>query len=85
MIIQWQLLSSGKNLFVGNSSGVFRSTDDGGSWMTMNTGLTDRHITTLTISGGDLYAGTQEAWVFRSTNYGASWNAAESGLMNQGS
>ena len=55
------------------SSGVFKSTDSGGSWA--NTGLTRLNISALAIdptTPTTLYAGTYPGGVFKSTDSGGS-------------
>jgi ligand-binding sensor domain-containing protein len=69
------------NLFVTwNNNGVFRSTDDGISWSSVNTGLTDRKVYALLVSGTTLFAGTNSG-LFFSTDNGDDWTMANSGLM----
>ena len=66
--------------------GVFRSTDSGGSWSAVNSGLTSTHVTTVAIdptTPSTLYAGT-DGGVFRSANSGANWSAVSSGLTHLG-
>ena len=67
------LAISGTTLYAGSGefpyfndkgNGVFRSTDDGASWVPVNTGLTKQNVTSLAISGTTLYAGTRDG-VFR--------------------
>ena len=58
--------------------GVFKSTNNGGSWDAVNSGLTNALVLSLAIdpSAPDtLYAGTQQRGVFKSTNGGGSWSA----------
>jgi Secretion system C-terminal sorting domain len=87
------LAASGTNLFVGTSdSGVYLSTNSGTSWTKVDSGLTNYTVTSLIVSGNNLFAGTFgggldfvgaiERWplVFLSTNNGKSWSEADSGL-----
>jgi photosystem II stability/assembly factor-like uncharacterized protein len=77
----------GKNLFAGTSdvggsyrgSGVFRSTDDGGTWTAVNSGLTDTIVSALAASGTNLFAGTSTG-AYLTTNNGAGWTAINTGL-----
>src|SRR5436189_276047 len=69
-----------------DSNGVFKSTNGGGSWSAVNTGLTDnnasRNVAALTIAPQiptTLYAGTGGG-LFKSTNGGGNWSALNSGL-----
>src|SRR3989442_1419044 len=66
------------------SGGVFKSTDGGGGWTAVNTGLTDGYVLALAIdpqTPATLYAGTDNG-VFKSTNGGGSWSAVNTGLPN---
>ncbi len=65
---------SGTNLFAGSLHGVLLSTDDGINWIEINSGLINREVNCLVLSGGDLYIGTSKSGVFRSTNNGSTWN-----------
>jgi len=74
---------SGTNLFAGtDGDGVFLSTDNGTSWTTVNTGLTNAEVSALAVSGTNLFAGTHFGGVFLSTNNGTNWTAVNTGLMN---
>lgn len=66
------LVFSGNALYTITGDGIVRSTDGGNSWVQMNEGLVARNGATLTVSEGELYAGTHE------TNY--RWNPSTSGL-----
>jgi uncharacterized protein (TIGR03437 family) len=73
---------SGTNLFVGGNGGVYISTNQGQTWTAVNTDLTNRFVRTLTVSGANLFAGTDGGGVFLSTNQGQSWKAVNTGLSN---
>ncbi len=81
-----QALSIGPSgyLYAGtDAAGVFRSTNNGVSWDSINTGLTTRYITCLAIKSADtIFAGTTIG-VFRSTDNGGSWNSMNTGLTNR--
>lgn len=67
---------SGSNVFVGTSGdGMFRSTNNGVSWLAANTGLVGLEFPAFAISGSNLYAGSEGEGVFLSVNNGASWSA----------
>ena len=73
----------GTYLFAGTrDSGVFRSGDNGMSWLAVNTGLTNLTIRALAIKGIYLFAGTQDSGVFRSGDNGASWLAVNTGISS---
>src|ERR1035437_7180676 len=64
-------------------SGVFKSTDSGGTWAAANTGLTYLYVNALAINPttpATLYAGTDGDGVFKSTDFGGTWAAANTGL-----
>src|SRR5436309_3169218 len=68
-------------------SGVFKSTDGGGSWRAINSGLAyvNGTLTILDLvidpqSPATLYAGTSPAGVYKSIDGGASWRSANAGL-----
>ncbi len=62
-------------------SGVFRSTDAGGSWTPLFGGLLTKHSAAFDPSSASAYlVGTSEG-VYRSTNQGASWAPSNSGLI----
>jgi photosystem II stability/assembly factor-like uncharacterized protein len=65
------------------NGGVFKSTDGGGNWNAVNTGLTDLGVYVLAIDPimpTTLYAGTGSGGVFKSTNGGLAWTAMSKGL-----
>ncbi len=73
----------GINIFAGNqSSGIFRSTDNGMNWTDVNNGLTDKDVLSLAVSGTNLFAGTWGGGVFLSTNSGTNWTAVNNGLTS---
>ena len=65
------------------NDGMFRSTDQGGSWAGINSGLTNTQVRAIAINPlttTDLYVGTYGGGIFKSTNQGTSWNHC--GLSN---
>lgn len=79
------LLVSDTNLFAGTNDGVFLSTNNGLSWTAMNNGLIDteyliQHISSLVISGKNIFAGSSINGVYLSTNNGINWTAVNTGL-----
>ncbi|MEJ5352753.1 MAG: T9SS type A sorting domain-containing protein, partial [Melioribacteraceae bacterium] len=57
---------SGTNIFAGSySAGVFLSTDNGSSWNSINTGLTDTDVLSLAIKDDTLFAGTFSSGVWK--------------------
>jgi photosystem II stability/assembly factor-like uncharacterized protein len=73
----------GSSLYAGTEGGgVYRSTDNGSSWSTANTGLTDTTVNALVVCGTSLFAGTGSNGVFRTTDSGMNWVPVNSGLTN---
>ncbi len=72
--------ASGTNIYAGTyEGGVFLSTNNGASWVAINSGLTNLNVQRLSAIGGSgssvkLLAGTYGG-VYLSTNSGASWSA----------
>ena len=83
---------TGYDVEFGPGVGVFKSTNGGGSWIVINTGLTNRSVSALVLDPADpdtLYAGTVAGFfpgplggVFRSTNAGGNWTAISAGLTS---
>ncbi len=64
------------------AGGIFRSMNDGASWDSVNTGLTNRNIRAFAInSSGVIFAGTNGG-VFYSTDNGDHWTEANGGLTS---
>lgn len=87
----FSLILSGKFLLAGmNFGGVYRSTNNGGSWSAASEGFTSSapmgppSITTLALSGEYIFAGTTGDGVFLSTNHGRQWTYASNGLPADG-
>jgi hypothetical protein len=80
-------ISSDRTLFAGSlTGGVFRSTDDGVSWTTQNTGLAQTTVSSLAVDsispgGPRLYSGTYYG-AYRSTDGGAGWISVKDGLAS---
>jgi len=72
------------NIFVGGwdgDGGVFRSTTNGDNWVTVNSGLSDLNISSLTSGGNAIYAGTHLGGIFKSTDLGANWVSYNEGFQ----
>jgi len=61
----WCFAVNGSNLFAGTGDGVFRSTNNGTSWIAVNTGLTNTRLFSLAANGSNLVAGTDGRGVWR--------------------
>jgi|GEM_PF-4195468 len=77
-------IAIGNKVLVGtNSRGIYVSGDNGTTWTTSNTGLTNNNVSSFAIVGGNLFAATMGNGVFISTDNGASWtNPSNTGLTN---
>lgn len=67
--------SDGTTIFVGlPTEGVFKSTDNGGSWSEANTGIENSSVEALTVIGNSIFVGMNGGdGVYRSINNGLSW------------
>jgi photosystem II stability/assembly factor-like uncharacterized protein len=78
------LVASSGVVYAGTEGGVFRSIDLGATWAPIpspiQSGLTERSVQSLLVSGGTLYAGTILGHIFRSEDGGLTWNGASVGL-----
>jgi hypothetical protein len=76
------LAVSGGNIFAGTgsnsggNSGVYLSTNNGGNWSSVSSGLpvgSGSQVKALAINGSNIFAGTNGKGVYLSQNNGASW------------
>ena len=72
----YTLKMSGNYLYAGTDAGIFRSPDDGITWIDASTGLLATNLTVEAFaqSGNTLYCATQNDGVFYSIDSGATWN-----------
>jgi photosystem II stability/assembly factor-like uncharacterized protein len=71
-------------IYAGTSNGVFRTTNGGGRWTRVSTGLGDPDVRALAIAPTSptlLYAGTAGG-VFKSSDGGGTWSAENTGLAS---
>ncbi|MGB2958257.1 MAG: LamG-like jellyroll fold domain-containing protein, partial [Bacteroidota bacterium] len=71
-------------MFIGiHAEGVFRSTNDGATWTTVNNSLGNIYVEALTVAtNGDLYVGTGGG-IYKSTNNGDSWSHLNTGTIGR--
>ncbi len=73
------LVVSGTSIFAGTiyNNGVYRSTNNGLSWTTVNNGLDSETvyygINAMTVSGNNIFIGTQIDGIYRSSDNGENW------------
>jgi hypothetical protein len=63
----------GNDIFAGTDSGVFLSTNNGTSWVAVDSGLTEHEVYSIAVSGNNIFAGTYSGCIFLSVNKGKSW------------
>lgn len=76
------LSSIGKKVLAGTPSGIFRSPDQGNTWGTFNSGLSNTNVLSLINSGQYLFAGTNGGGVFMSSDSALTWTQVNTGLTN---
>jgi hypothetical protein len=62
------------------SQGIFKSTNNGVDWVSVNTGIGTLNTYDVMPIGGMVFAATSDQGVFRSTNGGTTWKAVNTGL-----
>ncbi len=70
------------NVYLGNESGVYKSTDGGLSFISINNGIENISVKSITTLGETIFIGTKENGVFYSPNAGATWLEANAGLTS---
>jgi photosystem II stability/assembly factor-like uncharacterized protein len=69
-------------IFAGTwGGGVYFSTNNGTNWTQVNNGLPNTTVLSLTVSGSNIFAGT-DSGVFLSTNNESNWAQVNNGLTN---
>ncbi len=75
---------SGPTIFTSTfRNGVFRSINNGQTWISASTGLGNAFVKTFATFESTTYAGVYCGGIFRSTDNGQNWIAGNSGLTNQ--
>jgi hypothetical protein len=75
--------TSGKVIYAGTASGVYKTTSGGTSWS--STGMPGGQTNAVLIDPDDhttVYAGTNSSGVYKSTNSGGSWTQMNEGLVS---
>ncbi len=65
-----------QTLYAAGDSGLYKSTDSGGGWGSIASGLGDAHVYSLALDASNpsfLFAGTGDAGIYRSSNGGSNW------------
>lgn len=71
---------SGSNILAATFNGMYRSSDNGGTWMDSNEGILATEITSITSNGNMICAGANWTGIYVTSNQGASWSRANTGL-----
>lgn len=75
------IAESGGQLLVGTfGAGVYASSDNGASWSTRNSGISNFTVTSLAVTTTSVFAGTLQNGVYASGDNGATWHALNAGL-----
>jgi photosystem II stability/assembly factor-like uncharacterized protein len=84
LISGYKIIKSGSDTYMGtNAAGVFKSTDYGESWFSVNEGLTAARVTALIIDEEDvMYASSWGNGFSKSTDLGKTWRMINNGLTN---
>ena len=96
-ICQWMQLSGGigtdrtitsftsnnNYIFAGSTTGgIFRSSNYGGDWTAVSSGMSNTNVTSLLLKNDILIAGTSGGGVYISTNSGENWTARNIGMTD---
>jgi ligand-binding sensor domain-containing protein len=74
------LVTNGAAVYVGTYGRVFRSLNQGASWIPVNQGLTAALVYTMDRHRGVILAGTEGSGLFRSIDNGVTWLPANNGF-----
>jgi|GEM_PF-6247718 len=67
------------NIFIGTEKGIYKISDNGQSWVSVDNNVGEVHCFTKSSNGLVIMAGTDKG-IYASTNNGDSWNAQSSGM-----
>lgn len=82
-VFVWKFLNVGTKIYAGSiSSGVFLSNDFGENWESINNGLTNFQIRSMTSNDTIILVGTEKG-VFISEDYGESWHSSNQGIEDE--
>ncbi len=78
------MLSNGSTLFVGSTSGLFKTTDGGASFVSSNSGVgSGTGVTALNVKGSTIFRGTAGNGLYTSNDDGATWTTVSApGISN---
>ena len=67
---------SGNRLYAATDSGLFVSINDGGNWVEVDSGISEKYIVDVAATGMNVIVSTSHSGIFFSTNGGITWSAA---------
>ena len=71
---------TGSDIYAGTyGGGIFKSSDNGETWKSVNNGLGNTNVQSMTLKGTAVFAGT-DFGVYKSTDQGDTWSATNTGL-----
>ena len=70
------------NIFIGTSTGLLKSTNNGNTWLSKNSGLTDLYIFDIMCASNGYIFLTNNYGIARSTNSGDYWEYVNSGIQS---
>ena len=79
----WTFIVDGNNTYVGLDGGIFKTTDNGDTWLAKRNGLKTPYgydVYTLAISENRIFAGTAQDGIYLSTDKGENWIHKSNGL-----
>ena len=77
--------SASGTIFAGVDDGtIYKSSDNGKNWLTVNNNISSNRIMTIAAKNGYVFAGTAEGSVYRTHNEGLSWQNISTGLDGSG-
>ena len=65
--------SNSNYIFAGTNNGLFKTYNDGQSWVNVNNGISQKTISSIAIYGNKVFVGTPDSGLFVSSNFGSTW------------